>query len=93
MSRKANCRDSAVAESFLSSLKKERIRKQIYKNRELAQADVADYIAWLESAFARGFMNHRYLSGRSPVFRKLGLNPAFRDLLGRIKARSEQFVP
>jgi hypothetical protein len=50
-------------------------------------------IAWLESAFARGFMNYRYLSGRSPVFRKLGLNPAFRELLGRIKARSEQFVP
>jgi hypothetical protein len=38
-------------------------------------------------------MNYRYLSGRSSVFRKLGLNPAFRDLLGRIKARSEQFVP
>jgi hypothetical protein len=32
-------------------------------------------IAWLESAFARGFMNYRYLSGRSPVFRKLGLKP------------------
>jgi hypothetical protein len=38
-------------------------------------------------------MNYRYLSGRSRVFRKLGLNPAFRELLGRIKARSEQFRP
>src|SRR5262249_23102317 len=32
MSRKANCWDNAVAESFFSSLKKERIKKQIYKN-------------------------------------------------------------
>ena len=36
MSRKGNCWDNAVAESFCSSLKKERITKQIYKNRELA---------------------------------------------------------
>ena len=41
MSRKGNCWDNAVAESFFSSLKKERIKKQIYKNRELAIADVA----------------------------------------------------
>jgi putative transposase len=44
MSRKGNCCDNAVAESFFSSLKKERIKKQIYKNRELAVADVAQYI-------------------------------------------------
>jgi putative transposase len=44
MSRKGNCWDSAVAESFFGSLKKERIKKQIYKNRELAQADVAQYL-------------------------------------------------
>ena len=29
MSRKGNCWDNAVAESFFSSLKKERIKKQI----------------------------------------------------------------
>jgi hypothetical protein len=34
----------AVAESFFSSLKKERIEKEIYKNRELATTDVAAYI-------------------------------------------------
>jgi putative transposase len=39
-----NCWDNAVAESFFSSLKKERINEQIYKNRALAIADVADYI-------------------------------------------------
>ena len=41
MSRKGNCWDNAVAESFFSSLKKERIKKHIYKNRELALNDVS----------------------------------------------------
>ena len=36
MSRKGNCWDNAVVESFFSSLKKERIKKQIDKNRALA---------------------------------------------------------
>lgn len=45
MSRKGNCWDNAVAESFFSSLKKERIKKHIYKTRELARNDVGDYIS------------------------------------------------
>jgi putative transposase len=44
MSRRGNCWDNAVAESFFSSLKKERIKKRIYKTRELARADIFDYI-------------------------------------------------
>ena len=44
MSRKGNCWDNAVAESFFGSLKKEGIKKQIYKTRDLAIADVAAYI-------------------------------------------------
>ena len=43
MSRRGNCWANAVAESFFSSLKKERIRKRVYKTRELARADVFDY--------------------------------------------------
>jgi putative transposase len=42
MSRKGNCWDNAVAESFFSSLKTERTKKQIYKNRELALNELAD---------------------------------------------------
>jgi putative transposase len=38
MSRKGTRWDNAVAESFLGSLKKERIKKQICKNRALATA-------------------------------------------------------
>jgi putative transposase len=53
---------NAVAESFFSSLKKERIKKQIYKNRELALQAVADYIDRFYNATRR----HSYLGGVSP---------------------------
>jgi putative transposase len=62
MSRKGNCWDNAVAESFFSSLKKERFKKQIYKTRELAIADVADYI----DTFYNRTRRHRHLGGLSP---------------------------
>ena len=44
MSRRGNCWDNAVAESFFGSLKKERIKKRIYKTRQLATEDISDYI-------------------------------------------------
>jgi len=44
MSRKGNCHDNAVAESFFSLLKTERIKRQIYKTRNDARADVFNYI-------------------------------------------------
>lgn len=62
MSRKANCWDNAVAESFFSSLKKERVKKQIYKNREVALTDVADYI----DRFYNRTRRHSHLGGVSP---------------------------
>ena len=44
MSRRGNCHDNAVAESFFSVLKKERIKRRIYPNRDTARSDVFDYI-------------------------------------------------
>lgn len=44
MSRRVNSWTNAVGESLLSSLKKEQIRKRIYKTRDLAGADIFDYI-------------------------------------------------
>jgi putative transposase len=44
MSRRGNCHDNAVAESFFSLLKTERIKKHIYKTRNEARADVFNYI-------------------------------------------------
>jgi len=62
MSRKGNCWDNAVAESFFGSLKKERIKKHIYKNRDLGNADVADYI----ENFYNRTRRHSHLGGVSP---------------------------
>ena len=44
MSRRGNCYDNAVAESFFHLLKSERIRRKIYATREEARQDVFDYI-------------------------------------------------
>lgn len=62
MSRRGNCWDNAVVESFFSSLKKERIKKRIYKTRELARADVFDYI----ESFYNRTRRHSHLGGLSP---------------------------
>jgi transposase InsO family protein len=44
MSRKGNCWDNAVAESFFGSLKKELIHHERYKTREQARTAIFDYI-------------------------------------------------
>jgi len=62
MSRRGNCWDNAVAESFFSSLKKERIKKKIYKNRQLATEDISDYI----ESFYNRTRRHQHLGGVSP---------------------------
>ena len=62
MSRRGNCQDNAVAESFFSSLKKERIRKRIYKTRDLARTDIFDYI----EVFYNRARRHSHLGGVSP---------------------------
>lgn len=62
MSRRGNCWDNAVAESFFSSLKKERVRKRVYKTRDLARADVFDYI----EVFYNKMRRHTHLGGVSP---------------------------
>ena len=44
MSRRGNCHDNAVAESFFNLLKRERIRRRTYKTRAEARQEVFDYI-------------------------------------------------
>ncbi len=61
MSRRANCWDNAVAESFFSSLKKERVKKRVYRTRELARADIFDYI----EVFHNRKRRHSHLGGIS----------------------------
>ena len=63
MSRRGNCYDNAVAESFFQLLKRERIRRKIYLNREDARRDVFDYI----ELFYNPKRRHGYTNGLSPV--------------------------
>jgi len=44
MSRRGNCYDNAVAESFFQLLKRERVRRKVYATRKDARDDVFDYI-------------------------------------------------
>jgi len=44
MSRRGNCHDNAVVESFFQLLKRERIRRKTYSTRDQARQDVFDYI-------------------------------------------------
>lgn len=44
MSRRGNCHDNAVTESFFQLLKRERIKRKIYSTRDEARSDVFDYI-------------------------------------------------
>jgi putative transposase len=44
ISRRGNCQDTAVAESFFQLLKRERVRRRTYLTREAARQDVFEYI-------------------------------------------------
>jgi putative transposase len=44
MSRRGNCYDNAVAESFFQLLKRERVRRKVYTTRKDARDDVFNYI-------------------------------------------------
>lgn len=63
MSRRGNCYDNAVAESFFQLLKRERIRRRIYKDRDEARQDVFHYIEMFYNPKRR----HGYTNDVSPV--------------------------
>ena len=62
MKRRGNCYDTAVEESFFSSLNKERIRNKQYHTRDKARTKVFDYIEVLYYLAKR----HSHLEGMSP---------------------------
>ena len=62
MSRKGDCWDNAVAESFFGSLKQERVHWRNYQTRIDAQQDVLNYI----SMFYNSYRLHSYLGYVSP---------------------------
>jgi putative transposase len=62
MSRRGNCHDNAVAESFFSLLKKDRVKRKIYKTRDDARSEIFDYI----EGFYNPRRNHGTNNGLSP---------------------------
>ena len=57
MSRKGNCWDNAVSESFFASLKKELVYQQQYATREEARQSI---FQWIETFYNRTRL-HSYL--------------------------------
>jgi len=63
MSRKGNCWDNAVVESFFSALKKELVHHRRFETRSQAQSEIFDYI----EVFYNRQRLHSTLGYRSPV--------------------------
>lgn len=63
MSRRGNCHDNAVAESFFQLLKRERIKRHTYSTRDDARGDVVDYIEMFYNSRRR----HGFNEMLSPV--------------------------
>ena len=73
MSRRGNCHDNAVAESFFQLLKRERVKRRIYNSREEARQDIFNYIEMFYNPVRR----HGYNDDLSPVeFEKRYFNKA-----------------
>ena len=62
MSRKGDCWDNAVVESFFGSLKSERVVWRNYQTRQEARADIVEYI----TMFYNSHRLHSYLGYQSP---------------------------
>jgi len=71
MSRRGNCWDNAVAESFFSSLKSELIKKRIYPTRTQAKSEIFEYIEEFydrrKSQWDNRVRRHKHLSQLSPL--------------------------
>ena len=62
MSRKGDCWDNAVVESFFGTLKSERVHWRSYQSRDEARADIVEYI----TMFYNSWRLHSYLGYQSP---------------------------
>jgi putative transposase len=62
MSRRGDCWDNSVVESFFASLKKDRVHRKTYPTRDTARADIFDYI----EAFYNSRRRHSTLGQVSP---------------------------
>lgn len=63
MSRRGNCHDNAVAESFFATFKKRVLRRKIYSTREEAKTECFNFIEMFYNPVKR----HSHTGGISPV--------------------------
>ncbi|WP_144216667.1 IS3 family transposase, partial [Shewanella algae] len=76
MSRRGNCHDNAVAESFFQLLKRERIKRKIYTSREEARSDVFDYIEM--------FYNSKRKHGSNNLLSPVEFENRYQERLGSV---------
>jgi putative transposase len=62
VSRRGDYHDNAVAESFFSLFKKDRVKRKVYKTRGDDRSEIFDYIKW----FYNLRRNHGANNGPSP---------------------------
>jgi len=62
MSRKGNCYDNAITESFISTLKREKVYSERYETREQAKVSIFEYI----EVFYNRIRKHSSLGNKSP---------------------------
>ena len=63
MSRRGNCHDNAVAESFFATFKKRVTQKKIYATREEAKTEIFNFIEMFYNPIKR----HSHTGGVSPM--------------------------
>lgn len=63
MSRRGNCHDNAVAESFFATFKKGVIQKKIYVTRDEAKTEIFNFIEMFYNPIKR----HSHTGGVSPM--------------------------
>ncbi|MFT5605479.1 MAG: putative transposase [Paracoccaceae bacterium] len=63
MSRRGNCHDNAVAESFFTTFKKRLTRRKIYSTRVEAKGEIFNFIAMFYNPVKR----HSHTGGVSPA--------------------------
>ena len=63
MSRRGNCHENAVAESFFATFKKRVTKKKIYATRDQAKSEIFNFIEKFYNPIAR----HSHTGGISPA--------------------------
>lgn len=76
MSRRGNCHDNALAESFFQMLKRERIKRKIYSTRDEARSDVFDYIEM--------FYNSKRKNGSNNMLSPIEYENRYQERLGSV---------